>query len=68
MVAIVSLGAPRAFLLRPRDCGPGCGRRSGTATCWSWAAAASAWEHAVPGMARAAGPRIIVQFCPGGVR
>ena len=45
MVAIVSLGTPRALLLRPRRWARGrarCGSRSGTATCWSWAAAASA--------------------------
>ena len=43
MVAIVSLGTPRPLLLRPRGGGDRrCGSRSGTATCWSWAAAASA--------------------------
>ena len=44
MVAIVSLGTPRPLLLRPRVKGAGrrCGSRSGTATCWSWAVAASA--------------------------
>ena len=43
MVAIVSLGTPRPLLLRPRGGGTRrCGSRSGTATCWSWAAAASA--------------------------
>ena len=44
MVAILSLGTPRPLLLRPRvrRAGRRCGSRSGTATCWSWAAAASA--------------------------
>ena len=51
MVAILSLGTPRALLLRPRAGAAGCGGsggarrgglRSATAICWSWAAAASA--------------------------
>src|SRR5712691_7394868 len=43
MVAILSLGTPRALLLRPRaGGGRRCDSRPATATCWSWAAAASA--------------------------
>ena len=70
MVAIVSVGAPRGLLLRPRggggptlrhDLGHGdllvmVGSRQRT------------WEHAVPKTARPAGPRISIQFRPRGVR
>jgi alkylated DNA repair dioxygenase AlkB len=69
MVAILSLGAARPLLLRPRG-------SSGTlrynlghgdllvmgGTCQR------TWEHAVPKSARPAGPRISVQFRPRGVR
>jgi alkylated DNA repair dioxygenase AlkB len=41
MVAIVSLGAPRALLLRPRGGGHAIRHSSATATCWSWAGPAS---------------------------
>lgn len=70
VVAIVSLGNPRAFLLRPRQGGgqtlrylPGHGDllvMGGTSQ--------RTWEHAVPKTARPAGPRISVQFRPAGIR
>ena len=70
MVAIVSLGAPRSLLLRPR--------RGGAATVRHelghgdllvmGGSCQRTWEHAVPKTARAAGPRISVQFRPRGVR
>jgi len=41
MVAIVSLGAPRALLLRPRVAAMPSATSSATATCWSWAGPAS---------------------------
>ena len=70
IVAILSLGNPRAFLLRPRD-GGGQSLRyllghgdllvmGGTSQ--------RTWEHAVPKTARPAGPRISVQFRPAGIR
>jgi len=67
LVAIVSLGAPRRLLLRPK--GGGQGRRFSLGhgdllvmggTCQR------TWEHSVPKTARAAGPRISVQFRSAG--
>ena len=69
MVAILSLGAPRAFLLRPR--GGGASRRyeigHGDLLVMGGSCQRT-WEHAVPKTARAVGPRISVQFRPQGVR
>ena len=70
MVAILSLGAPRAFLMRPRG-GGGPSRRyeigHGDLLVMG-GSCQRAWEHAVPKTARAVGPRISVQFRPRGVR
>jgi alkylated DNA repair dioxygenase AlkB len=70
VVAIVSLGSPRALLLRPRSGGGQTLRylvghgdllvMGGTCQ--------RTWEHAVPKTARPAGPRISVQFRPAGIR
>lgn len=69
LVAIISLGEARRFLLRPKS-----GRRSLTlalghgdllvmgGTCQR------TWEHSVPKTARPVGPRISVQFRSAGVR
>lgn len=69
LVAIVSLGAPRALLLRPR--GGGHSRRfvlgHGDLLVMG-GACQRAWEHAIPKTARPCGPRISVQFRPPGVR
>ena len=71
MVAIVSIGAPRALLLRPVGGGAGRTIRHELGhgdlivmggTCQR------TWDHAVPKTARAAGPRISIQFRPNGVR
>lgn len=70
MVAIISVGAPRALLLRP------C---SGTAPTQRFevghgdlivmgGSCQRTWEHCVPKTARAAGPRISIQFRPINVR
>jgi alkylated DNA repair dioxygenase AlkB len=68
MVAIVSLGAPRALLLRPRGGGESVRHMLGHGdlivmggTCQR------SWEHAVPKTAKPVGPRISVQFRPRGV-
>lgn len=68
MVAIVSVGAPRDLLLRPRGGGETVRRPLGHGdlivmggTCQR------TWEHAIPKTARATGPRISVQFRPDGV-
>jgi len=69
MVAIVSLGAPRRFLLRPRGGGPS--RRydlGGGDLLVMGGSCQRTWEHAVPKTARPVGPRISAQFRPAGVR
>lgn len=69
VVAIVSLGATRRFLLRPRGGGPA--KRLEVAAGDLLVMGGSCqrtWEHAVPKLRRAAGPRISMQFRPWGVR
>ncbi len=69
VVAIVSLGAPRPLLLRPR--GGGRARRyvvgRGDLLVMGGSCQRT-WEHAVPKTARPVGPRVSVQFRPRGVR
>jgi alkylated DNA repair dioxygenase AlkB len=74
MVAIVSVGAPRALALRPRERGgtddPGTLRYElghGDLIVMGGSCQRT-WEHAVPKTARPAGPRISIQFRPTGVR
>lgn len=69
MVAIVSLGSPRQFVLRPRGGGATIKHRLGHGdlivmggTCQR------TWEHAIPKTTASVGPRISVQFRPRGVR
>jgi alkylated DNA repair dioxygenase AlkB len=73
MVAILSVGEPRALLLRPR---PESGA-SGTTVRQQLGhgdlivmggSCQRTWEHAIPKTARAVGPRISIQFRPRGVR
>jgi alkylated DNA repair dioxygenase AlkB len=73
MVAILSVGEPRALLLRPR---PGAGM-SGTTVRQQLGhgdlivmggSCQRTWEHAIPKTARPVGPRISIQFRPRGVR
>jgi len=69
VVAIVSLGAPRALLLRPRGGGPALRFDLGHGDLLVMGGSCQrTWEHAVPKTARASGPRISVQFRPRGVR
>ena len=74
MVAIVSLGTPRALLLRPRIGGPagrGGSRRFEVGhgdLLVMGGSCQRTWEHAVPKTSQAVGPRISVQFRPRGVR
>ena len=73
MVAIVSVGSPRALMLRPRR-----GARQGGRTLRydlghgdlivMGGSCQRSWEHAIPKTARAAGPRISIQFRPRDVR
>jgi alkylated DNA repair dioxygenase AlkB len=71
MVAIVSLGAPRAFALRPRGGGRGSSLRFEVGhgdLLVMGGSCQRTWEHAVPKTTQATGPRISVQFRPRGVR
>jgi alkylated DNA repair dioxygenase AlkB len=69
IVAIVSLGAPRALLLRPRGGGPALRRSLGHGDLFVMGGSCQrTWEHAVPKTTAATGPRISVQFRPRGVR
>jgi alkylated DNA repair dioxygenase AlkB len=70
MVAIISIGAPRALLLRPR-CGGGRTLRHDLGhgdLIVMGGSCQRTWEHAVPKTARPAGARISIQFRPHGVR
>ncbi|MET8681133.1 alpha-ketoglutarate-dependent dioxygenase AlkB [Streptomyces sp. NPDC004647] len=69
MVAIVSVGEPRALLLRPRD-GDGSTIRKSLGhgdlivmggTCQR------TWDHSVPKTTKPVGPRISIQFRPRGI-
>jgi alkylated DNA repair dioxygenase AlkB len=69
LVAIVSLGWPRRLALRPKHGG---GRTRGFALGGGdllvmGGSCQRTWEHAVPKMARPAGPRVSVQFRPRSV-
>jgi alkylated DNA repair dioxygenase AlkB len=77
IVAILSLGAPRALMLRPRPV-PGRGARAdgpplrfdvghGDLLVMGGSCQRT-WQHGVPKTARPTGPRISVQFRPAGVR
>jgi alkylated DNA repair dioxygenase AlkB len=69
MVAILSLGAPRPLLLRPRS-GGACQRYElghGDLLVMGGSCQRT-WEHAIPKTTRPCGPRISVQFRPRGVR
>ncbi|MEO6144434.1 MAG: alpha-ketoglutarate-dependent dioxygenase AlkB [Dermatophilaceae bacterium] len=71
MVAIISVGAPRALLLRPRGGGAGQTVRHvlghGDLLVMGGSCQRT-WEHAVPKTARPVGPRISIQLRPRGVR
>jgi alkylated DNA repair dioxygenase AlkB len=70
IVAILSLGSPRALLLRPKGGGGTTLRHTlgqGDLLVMGGSCQRS-WEHAVPKTTRSVGPRISVQFRPRGVR
>jgi|SRR5689334_5849764 len=68
MVAIVSLGAPRALLLRPRSGGRAIRHDLGHGDLIVMGGSCQrTWEHAVPKTARPVGPRMSIQFRPHGV-
>ena len=69
MVAIVSLGSPRALLLRRRGAGSSLRFDLGHGDLLVMGGSCQrTWEHSVPKTARPVGPRISVQFRPAGVR
>ena len=69
MVAIVSVGSPRALLLRPRSGGATVRHALGHGDLLVMGGSCQrTWEHAVPKTARSVGPRISIQFRPRGVR
>jgi alkylated DNA repair dioxygenase AlkB len=69
MVAILSVGAPRALLLRPRGGGPTHRYELGHGDLLVMGGSCQrTWEHAVPKSVRATGPRISIQYRPRGVR
>jgi alkylated DNA repair dioxygenase AlkB len=74
MVAILSVGQPRALLLRPHQPAPGERAQSlrlelghGDLLVMGGSCQRT-WEHAVPKTTRSVGPRISIQFRPAGVR
>lgn len=69
MVAIVSVGAARALLLRPRGGGASVRYPLGHGDLIVMGGSCQrTWEHAIPKTRRAVGPRISIQFRPRGVR
>jgi alkylated DNA repair dioxygenase AlkB len=69
MVAIISLGSPRQFMLRPRGGGATIRHVLGHGDLIVMGGSCQrTWEHAIPKTARPVGPRISVQFRPRGVR
>jgi alkylated DNA repair dioxygenase AlkB len=69
MVAILSVGAPRPLLLRPREGGPTIRRELGHGDLIVMGGSCQrTWEHAIPKSTRAVGPRISIQFRPRNVR
>lgn len=67
MVAILSLGAPRALLLRPRGGGASLRFTLGSGDLLVMGGSCQrTWDHAVPKVT-GAGPRLSVQFRPPGV-
>src|ERR1700722_1843702 len=69
MVAIVSLGTPRRFLIRPRGGGQSRQFELGRGDLFVMGGSCQrTWEHSVPKLAHAPGPRMSVQFRPRGVR
>ena len=68
MVAIISLGAPRALLLRPRGGGSSLRWVLGHGDLLVMGGSTQrTWDHCVPKTSRPVGPRISVQFRPSGV-
>jgi alkylated DNA repair dioxygenase AlkB len=68
MVAIVSVGAPRALLLRPRGGGDTKRLMLGHGDLLVMGGSCQrTWEHCIPKTSKPVGPRVSVQFRPAGV-
>jgi alkylated DNA repair dioxygenase AlkB len=69
MVAIVSIGTPRVFALRPRSGGRSLRLTQGHGDLLVMGGSCQrTWEHSIPKTARPTGPRISIQYRPRGVR
>jgi len=69
MVAIISLGSPRQFLLRPRGGGATIRHVFGHGDLIVMGGSCQrTWEHAIPKTSGYVGPRISIQFRPRNVR
>ena len=69
MVAIISVGSPRALMLRPRGGGKALRYDLGHGDLIVMGGSCQrTWEHAIPKTSRAAGARISIQFRPRDVR
>ncbi|GLY66974.1 alpha-ketoglutarate-dependent dioxygenase AlkB [Amycolatopsis taiwanensis] len=69
MVAILSVGAQRTLLLRPRGGGATVRQSLGPGDLIVMGGSCQrTWEHAIPKTSRPLGPRISIQFRPQGVR
>lgn len=69
IVAIVSVGAPRRFLLRRRGGGPSIRYELGGGDLLVMGGSCQrTYDHAVPKTGRSIGPRISIQLRPSGVR
>jgi alkylated DNA repair dioxygenase AlkB len=69
MVAIISVGSPRALLLRPRGGGHTKRLELGHGDLIVMGGSCQrTWDHSIPKTAKPVGPRISIQFRPRGVR
>ena len=69
MVAIISVGAPRPLLLRPRSGGPTLRYDLGHGDLIVMGGSCQrTWEHSIPKSTKATGPRISIQYRPLNVR
>lgn len=69
IVAIVSVGSPRALMLRPRGGGKSLRHELGHGDLLVMGGSCQrTWEHAIPKSAKAGGARISIQFRPRDVR
>jgi alkylated DNA repair dioxygenase AlkB len=69
MVAILSVGAPRDLVLRPRGGGPSTRVSAGHGDLVVMGGSCQrTWDHAIPKTTKEVGPRISIQFRVRGVR